>query len=119
MKKESSFRKYAKHLLRGIVKSIPFVGPLLEQVIYGTRDEEKAEKESQELLETIRFKTVPETPLPPGSLHNLPFVSLGDLFKGRDEILGRLDEQLKHTQVAAITQPRAIYGLGGGVSSCP
>jgi len=47
-------------------------------------------------------------------LNNLPFVSLGKLFKGRGEILGELDGQLSKQKVAAITQPRAIYRLGGG-----
>jgi tetratricopeptide (TPR) repeat protein len=44
---------------------------------------------------------------------NMPFGSLGDLFKGREEELRRLDEQLKLRGASAILQPRAISGLGG------
>ena len=61
------------------------------------------------------------TPLPPsliGSptraprLHNLPFLPLGDLLKGRDEELQRLITNLQSSaQATAITQ--AIHGLGG------
>ncbi len=42
-------------------------------------------------------------------LHNLPFSSLGDLLKGRDEELRKLQEG----QATAITQAETIYGLGG------
>jgi tetratricopeptide (TPR) repeat protein len=44
--------------------------------------------------------------------HNLPFLSLGDLLKGRDEELQHLIVNLtSSTQATAITQ--AIHGLGG------
>jgi formylglycine-generating enzyme required for sulfatase activity len=42
-------RNFMKQLSRGAVKSIPFVGALLEQVIYGTLDGEAAEKEARKL----------------------------------------------------------------------
>ena len=42
-------------------------------------------------------------------LHNLPFSPLGDLLKGRDEELQRLQEG----QTTAITQAQTIHGLGG------
>ena len=45
-------------------------------------------------------------------LHNLPFLPLGDLLKGRDEELQRLIANLQSSaQATAITQ--AIHGLGG------
>ncbi len=53
-------------------------------------------------------KPVPAAPVPP-RLHNLPFSSLGDLLKGRDEELRKLQEG----QATAITQAETIYGLGG------
>ncbi len=48
---------------------------------------------------------------PPGlpRLHNLPFSSLGNLLKGRDEELRKLQEG----QATAITQAQTLYGLGG------
>jgi tetratricopeptide (TPR) repeat protein len=42
-------------------------------------------------------------------LHNLPFSSLGDLLKGRDEEL----RKLQAGAATAITQAETIYGLGG------
>ena len=46
-------------------------------------------------------------------IHNLPYKSIGGLFKGREEALGKLEEELGGGKVAAITQTRAICGLGG------
>ena len=42
-------RNFIKQLSRGVVKSIPLGGALLEQVIYGTLDGEAAEKEARKL----------------------------------------------------------------------
>jgi tetratricopeptide (TPR) repeat protein len=53
-------------------------------------------------------KTIPAAPIPP-RLHNLPFSSLGDLLKGRDEELRKLQDGA----TTAITQAETIYGLGG------
>lgn len=44
---------------------------------------------------------------------NLPFTSLAELFKGRDEALAQLDRSLRQHGSAAIVQPQAIHGLGG------
>ncbi len=47
-------------------------------------------------------------------IHNLPFLPLGDLFKGRDEELYTLETNLQGpTTATAITQTQAIHGLGG------
>ncbi|HSS52791.1 MAG TPA: toll/interleukin-1 receptor domain-containing protein [Thermoanaerobaculia bacterium] len=47
-------------------------------------------------------------------IHNLPFLSLGDLLKGRDEELLALETNLHGpTAATAITQTQAIHGLGG------
>ncbi len=52
-------------------------------------------------------------------VHNLPYSSLGNLFKGRKDELDKLIERLgENSQPTAITQeqkdkPEAIYGLGG------
>ena len=48
-----------------------------------------------------------------GIIRNLPFLSLGNLFKGREKELDKLDEHLRKHGAAAITQPKAISGLGG------
>jgi tetratricopeptide (TPR) repeat protein len=50
----------------------------------------------------------PTSPFPP-RLHNLPFSSLGDLLKGRDNELVKLQEGT----ATAITQAQTLYGLGG------
>ena len=44
---------------------------------------------------------------------NLPYRSIGGLFKGRDKILAELKQQLGKTKPTAITQVHAIHGLGG------
>lgn len=44
---------------------------------------------------------------------NLPFPSLGNLFKGRDKDVARLDAQLSKNGAAAIVQPETITGMGG------
>jgi tetratricopeptide (TPR) repeat protein len=54
-------------------------------------------------------------PLPPGPRrHNLPFRSLGNLLKGRDEDLRTLAASLEGpSHATAITQPQVVHGLGG------
>ena len=44
---------------------------------------------------------------------NLPYRSIGGLFKGRDKILAELKKQLTDSKPTAITQVHAIHGLGG------
>jgi tetratricopeptide (TPR) repeat protein len=66
------------------------------------------------LIREIRPTPQPEPPQPAHAprLHNLPFLPLGDLLKGRDEELQRLLTNLgSSAQATAITQ--AIHGLGG------
>ncbi|HYX22861.1 MAG TPA: tetratricopeptide repeat protein, partial [Thermoanaerobaculia bacterium] len=47
-------------------------------------------------------------------VHNLPFLPLNDLLKGRDEELRTLETNLQgSTAATAITQTQAIHGLGG------
>ncbi|HEX6903125.1 MAG TPA: tetratricopeptide repeat protein [Thermoanaerobaculia bacterium] len=47
-------------------------------------------------------------------LHNLPFSTLGDLLKGRDEEIARLQASLQSSgNPTAITQAQTIHGLGG------
>jgi tetratricopeptide (TPR) repeat protein len=43
----------------------------------------------------------------------LPFESIGDLFKGREDSLAALRKRLRDSGAAPITQPLAISGLGG------
>lgn len=47
-------------------------------------------------------------------IHNLPFSSLGDLFKGRDQEIERLRSSFGQSgHSMAITQAQTLYGLGG------
>jgi tetratricopeptide (TPR) repeat protein len=46
-------------------------------------------------------------------IHNLPYPSIGQTFKGRSRATREISEQLCMTRTTAITQPRAIHGLGG------
>lgn len=49
----------------------------------------------------------------PTTIVHLPYVSIGDLFKGRDDMLRSLRRQLQHNDVSAVTQMQAVHGLGG------
>jgi tetratricopeptide (TPR) repeat protein len=44
---------------------------------------------------------------------NLPFATLGKLFKGRDADMEALESQLQASGAAAIVQPASITGMGG------
>jgi len=46
-------------------------------------------------------------------VHNLPYRSIGDLFKGREDMVEKLRSALGAGKTAAITQVHAIHGLGG------
>ncbi|MCP4590000.1 MAG: hypothetical protein GY842_04600, partial [bacterium] len=50
---------------------------------------------------------------PAGPRHNLPFASLGRLFKGRDKVLDALGAGVGVAEAIAIVQPVAVSGLGG------
>lgn len=68
------------------------------------------------ILGITGLKPESEQPAPglhPPTLHNLPFVSLGPLFKGREDLLAKLSKDLETTSAAALVQPQAISGLGG------
>jgi hypothetical protein len=53
-KKSSNIKEYIlPNLLKGIIKSIPALGALLEQFIFGTLDSQKAEEEKNKLLNLI------------------------------------------------------------------
>jgi len=46
-------------------------------------------------------------------VHNLPYLSIGNLFKGREDVLEKLRSELAAGKATAITQVQAIHGLGG------
>ena len=43
----------------------------------------------------------------------IPFPTLGNLFKGREAELARLEEHLRSHSASAIVEPQAVSGLGG------
>jgi len=154
-------KNFLKNLSRGGVKSIPWFGNLIDQMIYGTLDGESAKKESEKLhcaLSSISAKLEgqdvyfiailnvllqeslfreeiacqltairealkdPEKALISERLenavalmlvHNLPYRSIGNLFKGREDMVEKLRLALRTGKTAAITQVQAIHGLGG------
>ncbi len=69
-----------------------------------------------ELLDRIALIRLPERPdTRPRKPNNLPYNSLGDLFKGRDSFVTRLRETLvaKPAHAAVVAAKQAIHGLGG------
>jgi len=65
----------------------------------------------KELIEKVDALDRPGPASAERLVHNLPYLSLGNLFKGRDDILAKLTSQLVGDKPVAITQ--AIEGLGG------
>lgn len=49
----------------------------------------------------------------PRTLCNLPYLSIGTLFKGREEIMDQLQEGLRAGQAVGVVTTRAVHGLGG------
>ncbi|MBN2590737.1 MAG: tetratricopeptide repeat protein [Sedimentisphaerales bacterium] len=70
----------------------------------------------EEFLKYFQYNKEPDKDT---NIHNLPYSSLGDLFKGRQDDLNTLMEQIENqSQATAITQSAqllagAIHGLGG------
>lgn len=51
-------------------------------------------------------------PSPASGIWNMP-IRHSPLFTGRDDLLKRLHDQLSRSRTAALTQPQALFGLGG------
>lgn len=68
--------------------------------------------DADKLLEDILEMDIPRTALA-GKPANLPYASLGTLFKGRDEFLDQLRTQLTSDAAAIIKGHRTIHGMGG------
>jgi tetratricopeptide (TPR) repeat protein len=60
-----------------------------------------------DLLAKARAERTPRRP------NNLPFASLGSLFKGREEVIDKLHKALSADTGAAAIVGRALHGLGG------
>lgn len=74
-------------------------------------DQLPLEGQTEKLLELCRRIT---KLLNPGRVpKNLPFPTLGNLFKGREAELAKLNAQLRQHGSSAIVQPQAVNGLGG------
>ncbi len=123
-------------LTQGVKRRIPVIpillpgGPppeglpdfLRERTCSDLREEPWGER-LQRLVREIRGKTTVPSPAkeeeavqPPHGprVHNLPFLPLGDLFRGRDEELRALEANFRGaTGSAVITQIQVIHGLGG------
>jgi tetratricopeptide (TPR) repeat protein len=85
----------------------------LAKKIYGVCKQDDATFKSQviEDLKEIKERIKTYKPRKAIRVNNIPYASIGDLFKGRDEILGRLKKELGESKATAITQ--GIQGLGG------
>lgn len=63
----------------------------------------------KQVIEAIKF----EITVPAGKPTNLPYTSLGTLFKGRDEFLAELRQHLTAEGPVVIKGKRAIHGMSG------
>jgi hypothetical protein len=64
-------------------------------------------------LDALIARDTGAVPGPKRKPQNLPFGSLGELFKGREEDMKRVEEQLEEHGATAIVQPASITGMGG------
>jgi tetratricopeptide (TPR) repeat protein len=69
----------------------------------------------EEIRETLREERETQRLPRERPIANLPYRSIGRLFKGREEVVRELSNRLRSskTRAAAITQVQAIHGLGG------
>jgi len=95
--------------LKGILKDVVEQAGLLQETV-------------KEIKQVINFLNNPADTEIPRKLqdvvlrmyiHNLPFWPLGNLFKGREEILKKLEVCLENRRTVSITQVQAMHGLGG------
>jgi len=112
-KRWATVKSFLHHLARGVVKSIPFVGGLLEEAIFGTLEERAAAEErakTGEALADIRRRlppiTVGEQEAQAGPVFRIPF-EYNPFFTGRTEQLSQLRDTLASEGRAA------LKGLGG------
>jgi TIR domain/NB-ARC domain len=95
----------------------PSTLPFLSELTWFDLREGLTDKALGQLARRIPKGPSESEPRLPGAgprLHNLPFLSLGDLLKGRDEDLERLAASLQRSSRATvITQRQVIHGLGG------
>ena len=79
--------------------------------------EQLVDRRADDVIEEVRSlkdaRAHGESDAKMGRIVNLPYRSIGTLFKGRDEALEVLRRQLEERDVSAITQVQAIHGLGG------
>ncbi|MEE8524281.1 MAG: tetratricopeptide repeat protein, partial [Thermoanaerobaculia bacterium] len=73
----------------------------------GSELDERVKRHPDIVAEFFQITIVPSSTF----AHNLPYSSLGDLFKGRDAVLSGLDAD--PGRPTAIVQPGVIHGLGG------
>ena len=75
-------------------------------------DTEEIKTDVKELIKKVDQAIIRDHRQADGSLiPNLPYSTIGNLFKGRDDILGQLKDNLDDNKPTAITQ--TIHGLGG------
>jgi hypothetical protein len=115
-------RDYSPDLseLRAIVKETnQDTKRIIEELLHASIDREAdkiVQQRQVELLNKILEIVSGTLSLPSAHTRkpqNLPFGSLGDLFKGREEDLKRVEEQLGKHGATAIVQPASITGMGG------
>jgi tetratricopeptide (TPR) repeat protein len=77
----------------------------------GTKQIKALIKELSAKVDTLTIKDKREKGIT--RTQNLPYFSIGGLFKGREDLFGRLESALGAGKTTAITQVQAIHGLGG------
>jgi tetratricopeptide (TPR) repeat protein len=91
----------------------PYLIPKLETALGLLFDERDQELSDLAAIKTTSGEAYKEEPSPPLRLPLSTLPPHNPYFTGREEYLARLSEALDTGQPAALTQPRAISGLGG------
>ncbi len=87
---------FVKNAVRGLIQCIPFVGPFIEQTIFGTIDDKEAKAQAEELYKKLDGLVPPTQPAPQGSIK---VTALGEIQAGTIQNDQQFDVFLIHSHV--------------------
>ena len=115
---DSPFPEYFGKAIEKIINENKEIFNGIQKLITDHDKQERAHQRHDKKLDKIDEKLDDLSPVvkrrqDDSPIQNLPYESIGGLFKGRGESLAKLVKQLGRGKVTAITQTHAIHGLGG------
>ncbi len=115
---DSPFPEYFGKAIEKVINENKEIFSGIQKLIIDHDKQERAHQRHDKKLDKIGEKLDGLSPVvklrqDESPIQNLPYESIGGLFKGRGESLKKLVKQLGGGKVTAITQTHAIHGLGG------